>query len=261
MNSSATWTDDNAVLRDYQLEDWLRKTYTIETHTVGSSRRTAQQKPGWKQRVQYAVGHAVNRYYSLDPELREVANIGQLLDYRWPRQLQSFESERHYWDIKDLMIRRLTELLPPNHPAAYPVMLYEQHQVMVPELGAELSLIFQAAWQMPWTTAQPDAESSGHKSLIVQKFFLEHEPQLEEAFIHLSSVFCQSAFGALPEQIELFNMIEGTVKRYVPHADQYTASIDYLHLLRHAVPGGNRSCTSCGTNAGMAYLAPQWSLM
>ncbi|WP_046226661.1 hypothetical protein [Paenibacillus dauci] len=260
MNDPSTLTDDNAVIRDYQLEDWLRRTYTAEIRAERTPRRT-QQKPDWKQRAQYAVGHAINRYYSLQPELREIAHMGELLDYRWPRRSQSFESEQHYWDLKDLLTQRLTEMLPSNQSDAYPVMLYEQHQVMVPELGTELSLILQAAWQVPWTTAQPDAESSGHKSLIVQKFFLEHEPQLEEAFIHLSSVFCKAAFGVLPERIELFNIMEGTIRQHVPRADQYRASIDYLHLLRHAVPGGNRFCTSCGTNAGMAYLAPQWSLM
>lgn len=244
------------MLHDYKLEDWLRQTYGEQP-----SRATATRQLTWKQRVLYAAGHAINAYYTLSPELREVSNIAKLVDLRWPRRPVGFDSEAHYWRTKDAVVANLTALLQDNQPAVYPVMLYEQQQVVVPELRTELSLIFQMMWQAPWTTAQPGDEPSGHKSLIVQKFFWEREPHLEEAFIHLSNVFCRTAFGCVPERIDMFYLSDGTVQRHVPHMEDVAASIDYLDLLRHAVPGGNRLCACCRANAGTAVaLAPSWSL-
>lgn len=252
--SIQTIDSEPPVLHDYKLEEWLRQTYGGQKPASPSS------QPTWKQRVLYAIGHAINAYYSLSPDMREVSNIGKLVDFRWPRRPIGFESEAHYWEVKDTVIAHLGTLLAEHQHSPHPVMLYEQQKVIVPELGAELSLIFQAAWQTPWATAQPDVVPFGHKSLIVQKFFWEHEPHLEEAFIHLSTVFCQTAFGSMPERIEIFNISAGTVSHHIPSAEQYGRSIDYLELLRHAVPGGPTICTHCRSNAGTAYLAPKWSL-
>ncbi len=244
------------MLHDYKLEDWLRQTYSQPP-----SKAKAVKSLTWKQRALYAAGHAINAYYTLSPELREVSNIGKLVDLRWPRRSIGFESEAHYWSMKDAVIANLAGLLRENQPAAYPVMLYEQQRVVVPELRTELSLIFQLMWQLPWTTAQPGDETSGHKSLIVQKFFWEREPHLEKAFIHLSNVFCQTAFGCVPKRIDMFYISDGTVQRHTPQSEHVTASIDYLDLLRHAVPGGNRLCACCRANAGTAVaFAPSWSL-
>ncbi len=244
------------MLHDYKLEDWLRQTYGGQPKQAKASKQ-----PTWKQRALIAVGHAINAYYTMPQELREVSNIGRLVDLRWPRRPIGFESEAHYWSIKDTVIENLAKLLKENQPAAYPVMLYEQQKVIVPELSTELSLIFQAVWQVPWTTAQPGDEPSGHKSLIVQKFFWEREPHLEEAFIHLSNVFCKTAFGCVPERIDLFSISDGMVQHHVPHQEHARESMDYVDLLRHAVPGGNRLCACSRANAGTAVaLAPVWSL-
>ncbi|WP_322905710.1 hypothetical protein [Paenibacillus campi] len=255
--SISTTASEQMVLHDYKLEDWLRQTYGGQAPHI-----TKQPKqPTWQQRVLVAAGHAINAYYTMSPELREISHIGTLVDLRWPRRPVGFESEAHYWEIKDAVIANLAALLRHNQPADYPVILYEQHRVIVPELHTELSLIFQAVWQLPWTTAQPGDEPSGHKSLIVQKFFWEREPHLEEAFIHLSNVFCRTAFGCVPQRIDMFYISDGTMQRHVPEQEHVAGSIDYVDLLRHAVPGGNRLCACCRANAGTAVaFAPTWSV-
>lgn len=250
------------VLQDYKLEEWLRMTYRNQDQPVSTRKASRNQTSPihWKQRVQFAIGHAINRYYSMSPELRGISDIGQLVDFRWPKRISYFDHEQQYWQVKDLVTNNIRKLLAANEYAPYPMMLYEQHQTLVPELQTDLSVIFQVAWQVSEPTAQPD-DSSGHKSLIVQKFIVDDDPYTAEAFIHLSSVFCQSAFGRLPERIDIFSIMEGTVQRHYPSPEKVSASLDYLHLLQHVVPGGTQVCEHCRQNAGVTSLAPSWSLM
>lgn len=63
--------------------------------------------PLWRQQVQYAVGHTLNDYYSLPPDVRLQTPIQFLLEQRWPPRPGGFSSLLHYWEVKDQVLDSL----------------------------------------------------------------------------------------------------------------------------------------------------------
>lgn len=61
-----------------------------------SSGAPATGLPRWRQQVQYAVGHTLNDFYSLLPEVRRETPIQFLLERRWPPRGMLF---LHYCNI------------------------------------------------------------------------------------------------------------------------------------------------------------------
>lgn len=125
--------------------------YRVEHIMLGgaenlSSGAPATGLPRWRQQVQYAVGHTLNDFYSLLPEVRRETPIQFLLERRWPPRGDAFPSLLQYWDIKTSIADELMRIVSTNHLLEIPVMLYEQWYVPVPELSLELSMITQLAW-------------------------------------------------------------------------------------------------------------------
>lgn len=71
--------------------------------------------PRWRQQVQYAVGHTLNDFYSLQPEVRRETPIQFLLERRWPPKGTAFPSLMHYWDIKTAVADELMRIVSGNH--------------------------------------------------------------------------------------------------------------------------------------------------
>lgn len=85
------------LLEDYRLEEMLRSPHRFIRPEPEAEQRSPLQ---WRHRVQYAVSHAVNAFYSLDPEVRKEVPVQYLLEKWWPRKATGFESVLHYWDVK-----------------------------------------------------------------------------------------------------------------------------------------------------------------
>ncbi|WP_379129438.1 hypothetical protein [Paenibacillus sp. sgz500958] len=66
--------------------------------------------PRWQQQVQYTVGHTLNDFYSLSPEVRRETPIQSLVERRWPQRDEAFHSFLQYWDIKSAESNTMTEL-------------------------------------------------------------------------------------------------------------------------------------------------------
>jgi len=211
-------------LQDYQLEKWL-----ASAHRSQSVHLTSSEKYSWTQRVQYAVGHAVNRYYSAEPKFRIHTNTGELVDYRWPQRFDGFDSEKKYWELKDRVTANLNTFFQNNpYTENRPILLYEQLHTHVAELGLDLSMIAQVAWQYPKTLG-----------IHLQKFVVEDNPQVLDGYRHVARVFCRQAFGADPAKLEVFQVLEGKSTELSLHDIPYEQSLDYLRLAYQSIEERN----------------------
>ncbi|MFC3745957.1 hypothetical protein [Paenibacillus sp. GCM10012306] len=177
--------------------------------------------PRWRQQVQYAVGHTLNDFYSLRPEVRRETPIQFLLERRWPPKGEAFPSLLHYWDVKTTISDELTRIVSVNHLQEIPLMLYEQWFVPVPELEVDLSMIFQLAW---------NSGTSG-RSLSIQKFMVNGNDDVITGFLHMANVFCNQAYGQPFETVEIYSLLDGRKHSFDGGAISYAESLDYVRLL------------------------------
>ncbi|GGO03978.1 hypothetical protein [Saccharibacillus kuerlensis] len=206
------------LLKDYRLESWLASG-RYPQREIRSNRGTREDYH-WTQRVQYAVGHAVNRFYSIQPEFRSQADTAELVDYRWPRKISYFDSEKSYWELKDRVTDHLASFFASNgYEGQRPVMLYEQFETEVTDLGIDLSMVFQAVWQNENLTG-----------LHLQKFVVDYDPEVLDGYRHAARVFCREAFGSDPETIEIYKVLSGERIELDLKGIPYEKSLDYLRL-------------------------------
>ncbi|ASR47187.1 hypothetical protein B4V02_11055 [Paenibacillus kribbensis] len=219
------------LLHDYQLEEMWRTPQPIHP----SQAKRGREGWNWRQRVQYAVGHALNEYFGMEVEVRREVPVQYVLEKWWPKQANGFESLFHYWDIKNKVSGELSKICALNKDLLTPVMLYEQFCTPVPELKVDISLIVQAAWQL----------SAGADSLLIQKYMVDYNPNVIHTFQHLTNVFCHYAFGALPQLIEVYCLLDGKKVRFVPGPASLQQSLDYVQLLRDSRDDVHRSTARC----------------
>ncbi|MDO3413061.1 hypothetical protein QWJ34_25085 [Saccharibacillus sp. CPCC 101409] len=254
-----TPAEESRLLEDFRLERWLASArsegrrygaadtgfedWTANGASARSGAGTGHLSAGsgyhWTQRAQYAVGHAINRYYAAEPRFRVHADIGELVDYRWPRRIEDFDSEESYWAIKDRIAANLASFFASNeYESERPVVLYEQFAVRVPELEMDLSMIFQLAWQ-----------GKDGEGLHLQKFVVEYDPDVLEGYRHAARVFCYRAFGAEPSRIEVYTVLGGERILLEAAEGSYEDSLDYLRLaysgMEEAEEQRSCSCSRC----------------
>ncbi|MFT9370178.1 hypothetical protein [Paenibacillus polymyxa] len=206
------------LLHDYQLEEMWRTPQPIRQ----SQRKRGRERWNWRQRVQYAIGHALNEYFGMEVEVRREVPVQYVLEKWWPKQSNSFESLFHYWDVKNKVSGELSKICALNNDLLVPVMLYEQFCTGVPELEVDISLIIQAAWQ----------QSEQADSLLIQKYMVDYNPNVISTFQHLTNIFCYYAFGALPQLIEVYCLLEGRKVRFLAGSASLQQSLDYVRLLK-----------------------------
>ncbi|WP_313641883.1 hypothetical protein [Paenibacillus sp.] len=203
-----------------------------------SSGTPATGLPRWRQQVQYAVGHTLNDFYSLLPEVRRETPIQFLLERRWPPKGDAFPSLLQYWDIKTSIADELMRIVSSNHLQEIPVMLYEQWYVPVPELKLELSMIIQLAWN----------SLQNSRSLNIQKFMVNGNEDTIAGFLHMTNVFCYAAYGEPAETVEIYSLLEGSKYSYHGHTFSQKESLDYVRLLavfleKEVLADGSLNCS------------------
>ncbi|GIO38391.1 hypothetical protein J41TS12_32520 [Paenibacillus antibioticophila] len=200
---------------DYELEGWIRS-YKL----AAGNGRECDQRMTWQQRVQYAIGHTINDYFTLSPAFRLHTSIQILLNRRWPRELSGFSDLTHYWEVYNRMVENLT-LVTGMMIYDYPVALYENWTTEATELDMRLSLIVQAVWQ----------EHGNPLQMKVQKFLVEEDEGIVDAFVHMVNVFWHSAFGRPPGEIEVYALMEGRRHSFTGESLSLSKSSDYVRLL------------------------------
>ncbi|MRN53286.1 hypothetical protein [Paenibacillus monticola] len=177
--------------------------------------------PRWRQQVQYAIGHTLNDFYSLLPEVRRETPIQFLLERRWPPKGDAFPSLLQYWEIKTGIADELMRIVSSNHLQDHPVMLYEQWHIPVPDLSIELSMIFQLAWK----------SAIEGRSLNIQKFMVSGNEEVITGFMHMANVFCHRAYGEPPESVEIYSLLDGGKFTFDGSSFPLAESMDYVQLL------------------------------
>lgn len=186
-----------------------------------SSGAPATGLPRWRQQVQYAVGHTLNDFYGLPPEVRRETPVQFLLERRWPPKGSAFPSLMQYWDVKQAVADELVRIVAGRHTGEIPVMRYEQWHVPVPELAVELSVIFQLGWS-------PERQG---RSLSIQKFMVHANEEVITGFLHMANLFCHTAYGEPADTIEIYSLLDGG-RHSVDGADlPLQESLDYVRLL------------------------------
>ncbi|MGG6312780.1 hypothetical protein [Paenibacillus macerans] len=232
---------------DYELEGWIRSLTAASGGQTGS-----EPKVTWQQRVQYAVGHAINDYYTLIPAVRLHTPIQVLLNRRWPRNQDDFPDPCVYWQVYNRIVSQLT-LITGMMVYDYPVALYEKWGTHAAGLDLHLSVIFQAVWQQ---RGNPDR-------VTVQKFLVEDNEELVRAFSHMTNVFWHSAFGRPPGAIEVYALLDDRRHAIAGESLDLQASQDYVQLLAEAWESECRSASEKERESGEAKspaLGEPWRL-
>lgn len=175
---------------------------------------------------QLAVSHVVNAFYSTPEMERPWFSIPATLERWWTNKISKFESEEHYWSIKQRLLDGLHLLLMENKSDS-PLILFEQHQVFVQELQVELMHILQLVLRTE------DGEPSDY---MVRKYIVDEDEDMIALFQHLTTVFCASAFGRLPMQIEVLSVLSGNRLVTNPSSESLQGSIDYMKLVTSLMP-------------------------
>lgn len=204
-----------------RLEDFRMEHIMLGGTEISGGSAPATGLPRWSQQVQYAVGHTLNDYYSLQPEVRRETPVQFLLERRWPPQGTAFTSLLHYWDVKTKIADELMRIVSVNHLQDVPVKLYEQWHVQVPELSIELAMIFQLAW---------NSRDAG-RCLKIQKFLVGSHEDVITGFLHMSNVFCHYAYGQPAESIEVYSLLDGRRHLFDGAGISLAESMDYVRLL------------------------------
>ncbi|SFE82470.1 hypothetical protein SAMN05216378_4209 [Paenibacillus catalpae] len=206
------------VIEDYKLEEFLRCPYRyVKRQGAGPS---AKAEVNWMQLAQLAVSHVVNAFYMTPEKERSKLSIPDMLEQWWTNKVTKFESPEHYWSIKQQLINGLNPLLM-TELSSVPMIVFEQHQVFVPELQVELTQIFQLVL---------GSESGEPSDYIVRKYIVDEEEDIITLFQHLTAVFCFSAFGRLPVRIEVLPVLTGNLRIVYPTKETLEQSQDYMRL-------------------------------
>lgn len=216
-------------LIDYELEEWLRSLMADSTDPAGASSPSPSSGGpliSWQQRVQYAVGHAINDYFTLIPAVRMHTPIQVLLNRRWPRNQSDFPDAMFYWQVYNRMVSELT-FITGTRIYDYPVALYEKWGTHAAELDLHLGIIFQTVWQ----------ERGNPDRVTVQKFLVEDNESITQAFIHMVNVFWHCAFGCPPSEIEVHTLLEGRRQVVPGETLDLQESLDYVRLLQEVWEG------------------------
>lgn len=212
---------ETAAVRYSRLNDFRMEHIMLGGAENTGSGAAATGLPRWRQQVQYAVGHTLNDYYSLQPEVRRETPIQFLLERRWPPKGDAFPSLMQYWDVKTGIADELTRIVSGNHLQEVPVLLYEQWHVPVPELDIELAMIFQLAWN----SAVPG------RCLSIQKFMVHGNEDVITGFLHMANVFCHMAYGQPAETVEIYSLLDGRKIIFDGAGVPLQESLDYVRLL------------------------------
>jgi hypothetical protein len=201
-------------IHDYEIEEMIRYE---SIHKCTCTKRNLN----WRHRAQYAVGHALNDFYTLAPHVRKEIPMQYLIERRWPRKMDDFNHPLHYWSVYNKIVEELTRVVSSDRIDKVPVMLYEQWYTVVPELDLNLSMIFQIVWQ--------DIDSSG--GMLIQKFLVDDDRSVIQAFAHMANVLCHYAFGGPAEEIEVYTLLTGRKHLFPKGSLALQESLDYVSLL------------------------------
>ncbi|MFJ7756402.1 hypothetical protein ACQKGI_14195 [Peribacillus muralis] len=206
-----------ATLTDYHLQDFIRCPYQFYFHHIEGKNTTQQ---NWRNMVQLVINQVVSRYYKLPPANQTTKKVMELIDeHSRVMDVRQFDSKIHYYRSLAKITDHLIKFLTSGKNEYPPLFLYEKFNMVISELGTDLSLILDVA---EWSS----------NSFIIKKFLVDTNEEMTVLFIHMISVFCQKAFGRLPERMEIISLMDGKMKTYIPTMNDVSDGLEYLNIIK-----------------------------
>ncbi|WP_132415670.1 hypothetical protein [Paenibacillus albiflavus] len=200
------------LMRDVEIEQYVRCSGCYYRICSGSHTES------WRQLTQFSVDQVIRSYQSMPEEARTPAFIMDCVDEVWTNDIDRFDSLHHYRQVKRISTKYLMQFLQ-NHSHKNAVSLYaESMSVHVEELELELSIMFHLI-------------EKKDDSFLLRKYFVTDEPDVIQAYFHMSTVFSYLAFDHIPDRIEAVSLLNGKSYTFTPDFSKIQASLDYLNLL------------------------------
>ena len=76
------------------------------------------------------------------------------------------------------------------------------------------------------------AEWSGN-SFIIKKYLVDTDEEMNRLFNNMISVFCEKAFGQLPERIEIYSLMDGKKETFIPTKKDVFGGLEYLNMIKN----------------------------
>ncbi|MCZ0875276.1 hypothetical protein [Peribacillus sp. AS_2] len=207
-----------ATLTDYHLQDFIRCPYQFYYFHIEGKITT---QSDWRKMVQVVVKQVVSRYYKLPPKSQTTKKVLEFIDDHWSAiEVRQFESKIHYYKTLANITAYLLQCLTTERIENPPLFLYEKFNMNMDELGTELSLTFEVA------------EWSGN-SLIIKKYLVDIDEEMNLLFNNMISVFCEKTFGQLPERIEIYSLMEGKKETFIPTKKDVSGGLEYLNMIKN----------------------------
>ncbi|WP_338448507.1 hypothetical protein R4Z09_20100 [Niallia oryzisoli] len=190
-----------------------------------------------RQMVEFFVHKIILDYYRLplkeQNELNLLKIIVQYRDYIHP---SLFESKVEYYVTLAKITDHLLLFLTSNQQDEPPLFLYERLQVPVKELKTNLSLTI-------------DMGEWCKNTFTIKKYILDTDDRIVSLYKYLLAVFAKKAFGVLPDQIELFSLLDGNRHTMTPTEHDVAKGLMYLELVKDHIQKPEyyvkRNCDHC----------------
>ncbi len=174
----------------------------------------------WRQMVEFLVHKIIHDYYRLPFKEQNQLNVLRLIDqYRKYLHPRLFESKIQYYITLAKITDHLLLFLTSNRGVEPPIFLYERHKVSVEELKTNLSItIDRSVWS--------------ENQFSINKYFLDFDERIITLYKYLLIVFSKKAFGVLPDQIELFSLLDGSRHSIIPAEHDVAKGLMYLEMVK-----------------------------
>lgn len=175
--------------------------------------------PSWLLYTQHTVSQIICHYYQLPKEQRTCLRILQLIEKKWPKKVQLFESKKHYYQILLAVTDTLLRLLPVGLNQEN-FIVFNHTDTWDEEVDVQLRLHY-------FLLAFPSCDS-----YILRKYVVFHHPVYIESLYHMFRYFCYRHLHGLSGQIEIINVLDGSVFKRDLNNGKIQTSLDYIRLMK-----------------------------
>ncbi|WP_226641478.1 PD-(D/E)XK nuclease family protein [Mesobacillus subterraneus] len=187
------------LLADYHLETYLQCPYKFYHRFVAGKKL---KEYSWRQVVQNLVNLIVHQYYSLPPNARSKVAVLRLIQQYWSQiPLHLFQDKAQYYTILAKLTDHLLQALTKKEIDNSPLFLYEQFQTSIEEINVSLKF---------------EVGNWSDRSFTVTKFLVDADDSMAKLYTYLTILFSHTAFGMLPEKVEVITLLDGHHFQYSP---------------------------------------------
>ncbi len=206
------------LLADYHLETFLQCPYKFY-HRFVTGKKLSEYS--WHQVVQNSVNLIVRQYYSLPPNSRSKVALLRLIQQYWGHiPLHLFQDKAQYYTILAKMTDHLLQALTKKEIDSSPLFLYEQFQTTIEEINVSLKF---------------EIGNWSDRSFTVSKFLVDAGDSMVKLYTYLTILFSHTAFGLLPEKVEVITLLDGHHFQYFPVENDVQLAQAYFNELKENI--------------------------